>query len=644
MMNKKIILIILLAFVGVLNGNAQEYLTAFGDDVQDKVVENQRDGWDVGISLPFFDDFSTSYKYTDNSKWLFNNVYVSSNFPMFPINHNAATLDVADHFGKIYSRGSSTPFIADTLKSVKIRLDSLDNHALTPADSLYFSFYYQPGGFGDSPERVDSLVLQFGYGYDEEVYDSVNGYYVTEHRTAWRQMWATEGVELDTFLLSCGENQYFKKVMIPIVDSCFFVEDFQVLFFNYGTLPTIMYPNDRSNVDMWNIDFVYLDKNRSLYNDNYPLVTLTGTVPSFLKRYQSMPYKHYKENPISAITNDFDISITNLDVNTHEVRYSCEVEDNNSSWSYNYNSNSLIINQYPNIGVFTDHIIMGDFIYPYNGMFDTTSYTIRHYVEVVDEHSGEVRGDSIIRHQGFYNFFAYDDGTPEMGYGLVPSDTYFAAQFQASRLDTVRGVQILFNRTFNDANFNFFDIVVWRDNNGKPGEIIYKLENQRPIWNDSIIYNFSFYRFNEIVKVNSIFYVGIRQRYSKSINIGFDSSIDNHQYNFYDVGEGWKNSAYPGSLMIRPVMGKVGYFVGVDENQEVTLNVYPNPAQNVVYIEGVDADLCDEISIYDMTGRAVKRDYYCNELNISELQNGAYMIRIIMNDGCIKTSKLLISK
>ena len=134
MMNKKIILIILLAFVGVLNGNAQEYLTAFGDDVQDKVAENQRDGWEIGVSLPFFDDFSTSYKYTDNSKWLFNNVYVSSNFPMFPINHNAATLDVADHFGKIYSRGSSTPFIADTLKSVKIRLDRLDNQALTPAD------------------------------------------------------------------------------------------------------------------------------------------------------------------------------------------------------------------------------------------------------------------------------------------------------------------------------------------------------------------------------------------------------------------------------------------------------------------------------------------------------------------------------
>lgn len=640
MMNKKL-LIILLALAGFLNGNAQEYLITFNAGETD---ENQKDRSEVYATLPFFDDFSTSYKYTDDSKWILNNAYVSANFPMLPVNYNAVTLDVADRYGKIYSRGSSTPFVADTLKSVKIRLDSLNNQLLTPADSLYFSFYYQPGGYGDCPERDDSLVLQFGYGYDVEVYDSVNQHYVIERHTKWQQMWATRGVELDTFLLTCGENQYFKKVMVPITDSCFFVEDFQVLFFNYGTLPTPIYPNDRSNMDMWNIDFVYLDKDRSIENDNYPLVSLTGTVPSFLKRYQSMPYKHYQDNPIAAISNDFDINMTNLDVNTHQVKYSCEVVDNNSSWSYNYQSNPMVINQYPNVGVKTEHVLMGDFIYPYNETFDTTSYTIRHYIEVVDEHSGEVRGDSIIRRQGFYNFFAYDDGTPEMGYGLVPADTYFASQFNVMRLDTLRGVQILFNRTHNDANYNFFDIVVWQDNNGKPGEIIYTLENQRPIWKDSIAYNFSYYRFNKLVKVNNVFYVGIRQRYNKTINIGFDSSIDNHQYNFYNVGEGWKNSAFLGSLMIRPIMGNKGYFIGVDENQEVAFDIYPNPAQNIVHIDGLDKTTCHEILIYDITGRVVQRYPYCNELNVSELQNGAYMIRIVNHDDSFETYKLLISK
>ena len=359
-----------------------------------------------------------------------------------------------------------------------------------------------------------------------------------------------------------------------------------------------------------------------------------------------MPYKHYKNNPINEIENAFNMYFTNLDVNTHEVHYTFEVEDNNSDWSYSYSSNPFIINQYHNDGVLKDSIVTGNFIYPYNLSADTTSFTIRHNIEVVDEQGDEVAGGSIMAQQGFYNYFAYDDGTPEMGYGLVPGDTYFGAQFKVTTLDTLAGVQILFNRTFNNANYNFFDIVVWRDNNGKPGEVLYTLENQRPKWDDGKLYAFSDYLFNDVVKVNSTFYVGIRQRYSKSINIGFDTSKDNSQYCFYNVGTGWENTEYSGSFMIRPVMGKNAYFVGIDENEDASVKVelYPNPANSVVRIVGVDDVMANEVVIYDMTGHVVQQYQYCNELNISDLQNGIYLLRVIMNDGSFETSKLLISK
>ena len=643
-MNKRLVLTIFCAILFVTNGKAQEYLTGFCGGIPEEQTQELRD--ETVATLPFFDDFTKLGVYPDASKWQSKQVFVNSGFPKMPVNYRAATFDVVDQYGKVYARGSSNPFIADSLLSVKIRLDSIDNHAITADDSVYFSFYYQPGGFGDSPERDDSLVLQFGYGYDELVFDTVLQNYVTLRKTAWKQVWATEGIEFESFIDSLGENQYFKKVMIPIIDTCFFKEDFRILFFNYGTLPTTMYPNDRSNMDEWNIDFVYLDINRSLENDSYPLVSLTDNAPSFLMRYKSMPYKHYKENPITEINNDFDVNITNLDAKSHEIRYSCKVKDNNSSWNYSYTDNPLIVNQYENVGVMTRNISMGDFIYPYNLDVDTTSFTICHYIKAVDANGNLVSGDSIVRHQGFYNYFAYDDGTPEMGYGLVPQDTYFAAQFKVSKLDTLGGVQMLFNRTFNDANFNFFDIVVWRDNNGKPGEIIYTLKDQRPAWNDSALYAFSNYTFKEIVKVNSTFYVGIRQQYAKTINIGFDSSTDNSQYNFYNAGEGWKNSSFPGSLMIRPVMGKHPYFIGIDENQEVanTLTLYPNPASDYVHIDGVDENTCSEISVFDMTGRLIIKYPYCNELNVSDLQNGIYMLRVIGDDGTNKTSKLLISK
>ena len=627
----------------LMSGNAQEYLTGFNGGIPEQESLKLRD--EVTATLPFFDDFTAEGIYPDASRWQTGNASVSSGFPKMPVNYRAATLDVLDRYGKVYSRGSSNPFLADSLLSVKIRLDSLNGQALTPADSLYFSFYYQPGGFGDSPERDDSLVLKFGYGYDEEVFDTVLQNYVTLRKTAWKQMWASEGMEFETFVDSLGENQYFKKVMIPITDTCFFKEDFQILFFNYGTLPTQMYPNDRSNMDQWNIDYVYLDTNRSLDNDNYPTVNFTHNSPTFLKRYRTMPYKHYKENPINEINNIFDMYLTNMDVNAHEVRYSCDVEDNNSDWSYSYSSNPFIINQYSNVGVMRDSVVMGNFIYPYNLPGDTASFTIRHTIEVVDEHSGDVAGDVLEHQQVFGNYFSYDDGTPESGYGLVPNNTYFAVQFKVTTLDTLRGVQMLFNRTFNDANFNFFDIVVWRDNNGKPGAEMYSLKNQRPIWNDSVMYAFSEYSFDKIVKVNSVFYVGIRQQYSKSINIGFDSSIDSRQYNFYAVGAGWQNSSFIGSIMLRPIMGKnPDLVVNTDDSDNGKIVLYPNPANDVVRISGNDQMVYREIVIFDLAGRVVKQAFNCNEMDVNDLNSGVYMLQVVKDNGAHETTKLLISK
>lgn len=614
---------IMLAVIPMINGFAQEYLTGFTGGIPDNGSVKSRD--EVVATLPFFDDFTNAGIYPDESKWTQGNVFINAGYPMMPVNYKAATLDVADRYGKIYTRGSSNPFIGDTLLSVKIRLDYVGDHELTPADSVYFSFYYQPGGFGDSPDEFDSLVLQFGYG------------------DTWKQVWATEGKDYQAFIDSIGENQYFKKVMIPITDTCFFKEDFRILFFNYGTLPTTMYPNDRSNMDQWSIDYVYLDMNRSMYDDTYPAVNFTHTSPTFLKRYQSMPYKHFKENPINEINNTFNMYLTNVDINSHDVRYICEVEDNNSDWAYSYTSNPFTINPLTYYGVLKDSIPMLNFIYPYTLPVDTTSFTIRHTVEVVDGSGDVVSGDVLEHQQVFGNYFAYDDGTPESGYGLTPQDTYFAVQFKVTKQDTLRGVQMLFNRTYNDANYNFFDIVVWKDNNGKPGQQVYVLKDQRPIWNDSVMYAFSNYTFDKIVKVNSTFYVGIRQQYSKSINIGFDASADNHRYNFYDAGAGWKNSAFPGSIMLRPVMGKNAELIINPDNQEDELVLYPNPAGDVVRIANDDV-VYREIVIFDLTGRAVKHAYNCKELNVNDLQDGAYMLRVVKENGAHRTTKLMIAK
>ena len=40
------------------------------------------------------------------------------------------------------------------------------------------------------------------------------------------------------------------------------------------------------------------------------------------------------------------------------------------------------------------------------------------------------------------------------------------------------------------------------------------------------------------------------------LNVGFDRNMVNNDKIFYNLGQGWQNSGFSGSLMIRPIMGK----------------------------------------------------------------------------------------
>ena len=72
-------------------------------------------------------------------------------------------------------------------------------------------------------------------------------------------------------LIPVDENTLSKKI-----DDKYFENEIVILFYNYGSVPSTMYPNDRSNVDNWNIDFVYLNKNRTFDDTTFPLVTFSA--------------------------------------------------------------------------------------------------------------------------------------------------------------------------------------------------------------------------------------------------------------------------------------------------------------------------------------------------------------------------------
>ena len=680
---------------------AQEILTPFRGTTEKAPV---RRGVAEAHFLPFFDDFSQSTLYPDSTKWTDNNVLVNDGFPLCPPNRNGATFDVLDANGRVYDYAISNAFVAEYLTSARIRLDSImepEPRALTPADSIYLSFYYQPQGNGNSPETQDSLVLQFGTTTEHQeflfldyqnysvadifaeiqvdtlfpgdtVWASVgcqpgmftiitdtltpltegtisvpcDSVFITVADTTWYHIWSVPGQRLDSFMLHNG-GQYFEQVMIPIRDPKFFRNDFYFRFYNYASIVGSLQPSNRSNEDNWNIDFVYLDINRTADDTDYPMLTFSGKRPSFFNRYQSIPYRQYRVNPNSSIRENLEIDIANLDGIDHEAYYYYMVQQIGGGQHYTRSLDPVTIHPYRESGYLICPEYAGESpacpyvgeLFALNMWYDSVSYQISHYV--FDSTCTPPLSDSMIYRLGMYNYYAYDDGIPELGFGVRPAGGKFAVRFDLADYDTIQGVQMLFNHTLNDANNKYFDIVIWKDENGKPGEEIYRLSGQRPQWQEQI-YRFSYYEFDKTVAFSGAYYIGIEQRSDDLINIGFDTSIDNIQYNFINTNGSWQPSSMHGSLMIRPVVGS-SYYIGLQETNEVSaLNLYPNPAQSTLHLEGniKGGQLC----IYDLTGRKVYQSEYQTEIPVNQLNDGLYFLNITTSEGQVINQKFVIRK
>ena len=696
----KIFVLALALGLFVVPATAQEILTPFRTTMEKAPVTK---GVAEARFLPFFDDFSQSNLYPDSTKWTDNAVLVNDGFPLCPPNRNGATFDVLDANGRVYSYAISNPFVSEYLTSVRIRLDSImepEPRALTPADSVYLSFYYQPQGNGNAPEEQDSLVLQFGltterqeflfidyqtYSIDDvfaelqvdtlfpgdTIWASVgcqegmftivtdtltssmegsisvpcDSVFTTVADTTWYHIWSVSGERLDAFMAE-NDDQLFKQVMIPIRDAKYFKDNFYFRFYNYASIVNNSLPANRSNEDNWNIDFVYLNYNRSVNDTYYPMVTFSGQKPSFFNRYQSIPYRQYRNNPNSSMRESLSIDIANLDAVDHDINYYYKVDQIGGNQHYMRVLDPVTIRPYDEFGYLECPEYGESPACPYVGelfamdmWIDSASFQISHYL--YDSTANPPLADSMKYRVGLYNYYAYDDGTPELGYGVSNAGGMFAVRFDISDYDTIQGVQMLFNHTLKDANDKYFDILVCKDENGKPGDTLYTMKNQRPQWQEQQ-YKFTYYKFDRVVTTANSFYIGIQQSSNSLINIGLDASIDNQQYNFVNTNGSWQPSNMHGSLMIRPVVG-ASYYIGLDEQEsDASLHLYPNPASDMLHLEGDFEG--SQVSLYDLTGRRVYQGEYQHNIAVSNLNDGMYFIQVVTAEGQVITQKFIISK
>jgi hypothetical protein len=700
----KRILIISVVILSGFSVAAQERLTGLQFNPllelsSDKAGVQTKSGKTIALVLPFTEHFNSIHYTPDPTRWSDRNVFINKDFPVDPPSAGAATFDVLDHNGKVYRHAVSVPFIADYLTSRPIRLDSVlepQARTLSVADSVYFSFYYQPQGRGDRPELTDSLVLEFGYPTGRLVLDYIDsitipadiiliaqginiirpldtvwspagctpGMYMISNRNytwgdditlpcdsvftdeiAWEHIWSTRGMSLAEF-----EDLYqtkFRQVLIPLTDNKFFTNDFRFRFYNWASIADAVNPGNRSNVDQWNVDLIYLNEKRSYQDVYHRYAGFSGRAPSFLRRFEAMPYRQYRAAPTTAVKPALSLNITNLSNEVINTSYSYTVKQTSGDQQFGWDSGICALppfhlsgfqqcNNCPQACPQVASLFKLDF------GIDTTSFRIVHRLSGTGNAAD--LGDSLIYVQGFYNYFAYDDGTPELGYSLEPAGAYLAYQFQLNTPDTLTAVQILFNRTLNDGNNRLFDLVVWRDQAGQPGQIAYRKIRLRPQWSDNR-YGFHLYTIDQPVVLSGNFYVGLMQEEPGSLNIGLDRVNNSRQFLFINTDGVWRNSQVDGALMIRPVFGKP-FLVGQNEIMaENKLRIWPNPAKGILNIGATTIPpTSTRLLVSDITGRILMEAPYSNQLDVSALKSGIYFISILEGGQKTNTTRLVIQR
>ena len=713
---KKLFLILILMAFFCLEPFAQEVISGLYSNpvIQaqyEQLIANpgirESSGEITPINLPFCDDFTQTWIYPESSHWIDEEVYINSNFGYRAANVGVATLDALSKKGTLHANASQFPFIADSLTSRPIRLDSIFTPAqrvITRADSIYFSFYYQPQGRANPPEPHDSLILQFGYYTGDSVfafnYDSIwvplsdyiqptdtvfpgdtvyspsgscdeglfviaDDYYfysdliqlpcdsifVPEYK--WKRIWSSAGMTLEEFYEKWGV--YSKQVLIPITDSIKYLrKDFQFRFINYASLASDNNVSWKSNCDQWNLDYIYLNISRSRSDSVYRDMSFVERAPSMLKNYEAMPYNQYSNNPSGEMKDNLEMTIVNLsnDPQPYNPTYFYFVYQVDGVFEYQYDGGDcnlfpFIQNGFQNCIQCQAHACPPvNFVFPISTTADSAEFEIRHYIFYPQE---DLR-DTLAYRQKFFNYYAYDDGTPEEGYGLTPEGAKLAYRFKINVKDTLRAIQMFFNHTLNDANERYFNLMVWQDNNGKPGDVIYSQLNEKVEYSPNLL-GFQTYMLEEPVAVNGIFYIGWEQLSNDNLNLGYDRFNDAQGNIYYNATGEWFQSIYNGALMMRPLLGKEFEISGIDDHAENngSISPYPNPIRGNqlsfkctgIYENSVMTNRY-MVSIHSILGQELYSGQFSQKIDTGNLNPGMFIVTVTDDRGVIiSVSKLI---
>jgi Secretion system C-terminal sorting domain len=612
-MKMRYLLLFIALFVCVLGYSQQSQLFPISiNKEQEQRYERERNfeprpdrGGGGSLSIPFFDDFSRYSLPTNDpgvpvnwQMWEDDNVFLNCTFAKSSPTIGAATFDGLAPNGHPYNFSQPNSYgSADTLTSLPIDLS-----AFNPIDSVYLVFHIQQGGWGNTPNAGDSLVLEFytPFGVGE-----------------WRQQWSMDGG-------SAMENFTRIFVAVPEADAdLFFVDGFRFRFRNYATLS--------ANADHWNLDYVMLEQNIHPSDLGYDEVSMQYCPNTLLNaQYTSMPWSHFLSDPASFMADSIHFPQRNLGL-TQNIATRWRVSLNGADV---YNSAQLNNISGNADSEFNASFSMDGFVYADAGNDTSVAFEVCAFFNPTD---GHLQNDTVCFEQLLSNYYAYDDGTAEAAYGINTIGGNVAMKFKAQIQDSLIGAYIFWMPFQNDISDNTFFLKVWNESGGLPSDVLQENINfSFPHYYDGYN-NFVYYALDNPVAVENNFFIGWVQQNAEYYTIGADMNTGANPtklYRNFGVGYSWEQESVPGTIMIRPVFKSgladwTNIYEGSDLN---SFTLYPNPATDQLQISLSGPSEYYLVEIFDVTGRTISQERMqinsILNLNIADLPSSSYIIKL----------------
>ena len=610
-MNKSFLFILsLLIFVS--NLFAQEQLSTFYRNNRNISFDHSAFAKTTALTLPFFEDFTNYETFPNPLKWKDALVYINNSFPINTISRGVATFDGLNTFGVPYdSVNKYAAIYADSLTS---QIIDLSNY--TPNDSIYLSFYYQPGGYGFEPDLNDSLMLFFKLN---------NG--------LWNKVWAKEG----------SSTTDFKQVLIPVSNTIYLNANFQFRFINKVTMQT--------NDDHWHLDYIKINSNRTCTDTLINDLAFTQRPDFLLNDYTSMPYNQFQAAVNSNWLTEHKVYLRNNTSNTITNSFNYRAKEKSTGFIFSGFSN--FTTSIPSITTANLALLNYTPNYTPSPNQDKVVFEQTYYTASIP--SQNTINDTIVSQQVFDNYLAYDDGSAEKSYYLNLFNTLpgkIAIEHQLYASDTIRGVAIQFGRQIPSNASKYFSIAIMKAlagiNGASKDSIIYKEDFFFPRFRDSVngfwIYTFA----NPITMPVGSFYVSTIQPAmsgSDSLYFGLDAnrSLANHQY--YNVLNTWQSSQIDGAVMIRPLLGKAIVSTAIANPKFInyTMSISPNPAHDLISIQSENN--LTQLEIYSTIGSLIFSNTLFgtnSNISIGAFEPGLYFVRCYDGKNWSNFTKLII--